>query len=286
MKKMICLIAVVLLSGIAYAGDPYNYAGQWNSWSYVTKNAYLTGLSDGIIYGGSQIHSKYTGTNVLDTKSKEFKKLEKAFQETTLYFENDALIKVIDELYEDSSNCFIPFHETAVIARDKLKGKSIEESLRKARQMAIELHEFIEKQTGHVGARFTGVLEDYYPWYLEPSGILPKKDAAEAIYNVFRNPLTHDLGLDVKQHSKGLVVKVKRLKTSTRGGKDRGLPEKTIESLEDGTTRPKMSATVTATPQKKVLLVEGLYWGIRVMIERLTADKVRMLAADKFLAKF
>lgn len=146
MKKMISLIAVVLLSGIAYAGDPYNYAEQWNSWSYVTKNAYLTGLSDGIIYGGSQIHSKYTGTNVLNTKSKEFKTLEKAFQETTLYFENDALIKVIDELYKDSSNCFIPFHETAVIARDKLKGKSTEESLRKARQMAIELHEFIEKQ--------------------------------------------------------------------------------------------------------------------------------------------
>ncbi len=142
------------------------------------------------------------------------------------------------------------------------------------------------KQTGHVGKRFTGVLEDYYPWNLEPSGILPKKDAAEAIYTVFRNPLTHDLGLDIKQRSKGMVVKVNRLKNATPSGKDKGLPEKTIESLERGTIRPKMSATVTTTSQKKVLLVEGLYWGIRVMIERLSADTIRMSAVDKFLAQF
>ena len=142
------------------------------------------------------------------------------------------------------------------------------------------------KQNGHVGTRFIGVLEDYFPWELEPKGILPKNDAAKTIYNIFRNPLTHDLGLDVKQHSKGLAVKVKRLKTASQGGKDRGLTERQIELLEAGNTRPKMSATVTATAQKKVLLVEGLYWGVRIMIERLTADNKRVSAADNFLAKF
>jgi len=142
------------------------------------------------------------------------------------------------------------------------------------------------KQKGLVGDRFKGVLKDYFPWSLEPKGILPANDAAEAIYNVFRNPLTHDLGLDVKQHSRGLMVKVERLKTSSNSGKDRGLTEKQIAVIERGKTRPKMSATVTATPQKKVLLVEGLYWGLRVMIEKLSADQKRMLAADKFLGNF
>jgi len=142
------------------------------------------------------------------------------------------------------------------------------------------------KQSGHVGTRFKEVLEGHYPWDLEPAGILPKVLGAEAIYNVFRNPLTHDLGLDVKLKSRGVVVKVKRLKTKTPGGNDRGLPEKFIESLENATIRPNMSAAVSATPQKTVLLVEGLYWGVRVMIERLTADRVRMAAADNFLAQF
>ena len=103
---------------------------------------------------------------------------------------------------------------------------------------------------------------------------------------MFRNPLTHDLGLDIKQHSKGLVVKIKRLKTATNGGSNRGLTEKQIELIEVGKNRFNMSATVTATPQKKALLVEGLYWGVRIMIERLTADNSKMLAADTFLAKF
>ncbi|MFZ3090455.1 MAG: hypothetical protein WA240_07520 [Nitrospirota bacterium] len=141
------------------------------------------------------------------------------------------------------------------------------------------------KQQGQVGDRFIGLLKDYYPWDLEPKGILPAADAADAIYNVFRNPLTHDLGLDLKQKSKGIVVKIKRLKTTSGGGRDRGLTEKQIEHLEVSQSRPTMSATVAATSQKKILLVEGLYWGTRRMIERLSADNKRMIVAENFLVQ-
>ncbi len=140
------------------------------------------------------------------------------------------------------------------------------------------------RHTGKVGERFTGVLVDYFPWDLEPSGSVSPKDGADAIYEVFRNPLTHDLGLDLKKKSTGLKVKFKRLKTSTRKGTDRGLTERQIESLERSQVRPTMSATVTLASDKKVLLIEGLYWGLRRMIERLTADQKRMSAAEQFLA--
>lgn len=138
--------------------------------------------------------------------------------------------------------------------------------------------------TGNVGERFTGVLTDYFPWDLEPSGAVAPKDAADVIYAVFRNPITHDLGLDLKKKSPGLQVKIKRLKTSTRSGADRGLTESQIEVLEASPVRPRMSATVTVASHKKVLLIEGLYWGTRRMIERLTADSKRMNTAEKFLA--
>jgi len=143
---MIVIATVLILNGVAIGSDPYNYAELWNSWSVVTKNAYLDGLTDGIIYGSTESHIKYTGTNKADIKSKDFQKFQKALQETVLYFENDSLIKVIDELYKDSSNSFISWRDVAVLARDKLKGKSIEQSLIKARQMAIQLHEINEKQ--------------------------------------------------------------------------------------------------------------------------------------------
>ncbi len=140
------------------------------------------------------------------------------------------------------------------------------------------------RHTGRVGERFIGILEDYFPWDLEPSGSVSPKDGAEAIYEVFRNPLTHDLGLDIKKKSAGLKVKYKRLKTSTRKGTDRGLTERHIEKLESTVVRPNMSATVTLASHKRVLLIEGLYWGVRRMIERLAADKKRMHAAEQFLA--
>jgi hypothetical protein len=112
------------------------------------------------------------------------------------------------------------------------------------------------RHTGQVGERFKGVLVDYFPWDLEPTGTLPPADAADIIYEVFRNPITHDLGLDVKKKSSGLQVKIKRMKTATRTGRDRGLTEKQIEKLEISLSRPRASATVAVASHKKVLFVE------------------------------
>jgi hypothetical protein len=98
---------------------------------------------------------------------------------------------------------------------------------------------------------------------------------------VFRNPLTHDLGLDIEKKAKTPLIKLKR--RVTKGG-TRGLPEKDIEALEKTAARPTMSATVVVRPDATVLLVEALYWGVRGMIEELVADKTRMKTADTFLA--
>jgi hypothetical protein len=129
-------------------------------------------------------------------------------------------------------------------------------------------------------ARFKGVLKDYYPWNQEPQGVKPQ-DTATAIYEVFRNPLTHDLGLDVPNKSKGTKLLLKRLKL----GED-GLSESFIETeLEGYDRRTGMSAILTATSGTQTLLVEALYWGVRRMIENISADKTRMKIAEKFLSK-
>lgn len=140
------------------------------------------------------------------------------------------------------------------------------------------------RHTGRVGERFTGVLVEYFPWDLESSGSVPPKDAADIIYEVFRNPITHDLGLDLKKKSTGLQIKIKRMKTTAPKNRDRGLTERQIETLEASSSRPHMSAAVTVAAHKKVLFVEALYWGVRRMIERLAADVPRMQSAEKFLA--
>ena len=129
--------------------------------------------------------------------------------------------------------------------------------------------------------RFRGLLTDHYPWNLEPKQYVAPAEAARIIYQVFRNPLTHDLGLDLHGKSSGVKVKVKRLQRPNQKG---GLPERWIEKLEAGRVRPGMSSAVTVRADAKVLLVEALYWGLRHMVEDMTRDTQLMATAEAFLS--
>ena len=138
------------------------------------------------------------------------------------------------------------------------------------------------RHTGGSGRRFKGILIDYYPWDVEPNNRVTPSEGAEVLYSVIRNPLTHDLGLDLEKKAKTAQVKIKRLSTKQ---KTQGLPEKTFQGLERSDRRLVMSPTVTVRPDATVVLVEALYWGVRAMVERITRDRARMRAAEAFLAQ-
>jgi len=143
---------------------------------------------------------------------------------------------------------------------------------------------------GESGDLFKETVEKFFPWDEEPSKDVPPKAAAGIIYDVFRNPLTHAGGLffDWRDDQRFLVqksyyVKVKRWlpKNATTGQ-----TEEWIESLESSSVRPEMGPILKVEKDKKVLLVEGLYWSVRRMIQRLTADTDRMVKAKKLLAAY
>lgn len=134
--------------------------------------------------------------------------------------------------------------------------------------------------TGDSGIRFKGLLEDHYPWSREPGNAVTPHDGANVIYSVIRNPLTHDLGLDLRNKRQGQKIVIKRLVTDN---KRKGLPEHFIEQLESPNRPGPMSPTVTVRSGKTVVLVEAFYWGVRQMVEHLTRDASRMQAAETFL---
>jgi hypothetical protein len=137
------------------------------------------------------------------------------------------------------------------------------------------------KHSGRSGARFKGLLKEYYPWSLEPGNLLSPDEGAEVIYSVIRNPLTHDLGLDLENKRQDRKIKLKRLTTDN---KRKGLPEKFIEQLESANRPAPMSPTVTVRAGEMVVLVEGFYWGVRQMVECLSRDASRTHSAEAFLA--
>lgn len=133
---------------------------------------------------------------------------------------------------------------------------------------------------GGSGIRFKGLLKDYYPWPQEPGSLMPPQEAADVLYSVIRNPLTHDLGLDLKNKRQGQKIVIKRLATDN---KRKGLPEYFIEQLESPNRPSPMSPTVRALSGKTVVLVEAFYWGVRQMVEELSRDASRMRSAETFL---
>ncbi len=119
---------------------------------------------------------------------------------------------------------------------------------------------------GGSGVRFKAIVEKYYPWETEPVGGVTAKAGSEVLYNVFRNPLVHALGLG---------------KAHVAITKSNGLPEDLLEALECSMTRPAVGSYEATIKVHRAdngmdLVVDGLYWGIRVMVRRLTDDLALM----------
>jgi hypothetical protein len=136
---------------------------------------------------------------------------------------------------------------------------------------------------GKPGKDFQNLLVEFYPWNEEPNSSVTPSEGARIIYNVFRNPLTHNLGAHVRPRSATPRVKLKRAHRKNGPG---GLTERTIERLEQTNRLDGISpAIVVRQDDATVLYVEALYWGVRVMLSRLLHDHSRMAKAELYLAK-
>jgi hypothetical protein len=92
--------------------------------------------------------------------------------------------------------------------------------------------------------------------------------------------MAHALGIE----GKGNLVKFFRIRTQT-GGRIRGHSEKKLEAIELSASRPAWSPTLRKDASKTVLHLEGFYWGVRKVIESLSASSARMSIADDYLSK-
>jgi len=124
------------------------------------------------------------------------------------------------------------------------------------------------------GERFRNVLIDYYPWETET---VTRNEAAKILYEQFRCPIVHDAGVNLR----GGPDKAKVLRVIKN---NEGLSEERIEFLESRDRPADLAPTLTERDDGVVVLrSEALYWGVRCMVERLTADRERMERAEAAL---
>lgn len=133
------------------------------------------------------------------------------------------------------------------------------------------------------GADFKGLLVAFYPWSQEPNLAVTAAQGAQIMYDVFRNPLVHNLGAHVRRRATTPSVKIKRGGRKVGAG---GLTEAMISKLEQPTRPAGVSAVITVRPgDATVLFVEPLYWGVRTMLASLLTDAPRMQKAEAYLHK-
>ncbi len=141
------LLALLLLAASrpCLADDPYNYALVWKGWSDQARIAYLWGARD----GGGQTYLA-AGFGWLPPgefgRKPESERVSRVRKKTMLLFEESALTPVISDLYRDPANAFVPLIDMTFIARDKLQGSAIDDSLREARKRAVQVQEYTERQ--------------------------------------------------------------------------------------------------------------------------------------------
>ena len=150
MKRIIIIfiIVCVLLSFVEIScltQERYNYGKIWNSWSDYMRSIYIMGLKDGL---QKQItlpfiaQLKIEETDVFDKylKDSEVVKTEEKGNRILwdfIMFDDEAIRNVMTDLYKDPANTYISFYDMVGIAYRKLKGESIESSLREARERAL-----------------------------------------------------------------------------------------------------------------------------------------------------
>jgi hypothetical protein len=140
-------------------------------------------------------------------------------------------------------------------------------------------------QYGGSGARFKNMLRDFYPWDLQPPNNASPDVVIACLYDTLRNPLAHSLAVQTQEikarpsQPKHVVVK----KPSRFGIGKPGLAEDLLEQLERSPTPPASTLTVGSEGLREIR-VDGLYWGVRKMLSRLSDDAQRMQNSATLLA--
>jgi hypothetical protein len=139
------------------------------------------------------------------------------------------------------------------------------------------------KQTSKLGDnrdRFKSTIVDHYPWAEEPSLQFTHDQWASEVYRTYRNSMAHALGVE-KKGDRMEFLRI-RIRSSDR---IRGHSEKKLEAIELSASRPAWSATLRKDSSRTILHLEGFYWGVRKLIESLSASSARMAIADDYLSK-
>lgn len=137
-------MALLLAASPVFTAEPYNYAELWRSWNASAREAYVSGVVDGIAESHLKTLSA-TAPHLIgnDAPPPDLKKVK---DRLFVRYTRDQIVPVMSDLYKDPSNAYVSTLNALFLARDKIEGKDISTGLMAARKDAMEIHRLIEIQ--------------------------------------------------------------------------------------------------------------------------------------------
>ena len=134
-----CLLSFMEISCLAQG----SWGKAWDSISYLEKQFYLMGMTDGLIMCITDFFAS-TGSYIVGLEDPE----ERMILTDSIGRSNDLLglitsnheviINIMNDLYKDPANTYIFYRNILVLACRKLKGENIEPLLQEARKKALQ----------------------------------------------------------------------------------------------------------------------------------------------------
>lgn len=142
LKTGVAIFFMFIVAKTALATEPYNFAEQWRSWDVVTREAYISGVVDGI----AEAFFVTITTVAPDKLPKSLvpAEVKKATDKLFVRSTRDQIGDVITDFYKDPANGFISTLDMFFLARDKIEGKDIAKGFMEARKKALDTHQLNE----------------------------------------------------------------------------------------------------------------------------------------------
>jgi len=146
LKTGIAIFLLFLFAKTALAAEPYNYAELWRSWTIVAREAYITGVVDGIAEAYIVTITTVAPDKFLKTPAPT--EVKKTTDKLFVRYTRDQIRDVMTDLYKDPANAFISTLDMFFLSRDKIEGKDVGKGLMEARKKAIDTHQLNESMRG------------------------------------------------------------------------------------------------------------------------------------------
>lgn len=146
LKNGVAILLMFIFAKTAVASEPYNYADLWRSWNMVAREAYISGVVDGIAEAFFVTMTIVAPAKF--AKSPEPAEVKKATDKLFVRYTRDQIRDVITDLYKDPANGFINTVDMFFLARDKIEGKDIAKGIMDARKKAMDIHKLNEEMKG------------------------------------------------------------------------------------------------------------------------------------------